>query len=130
MGSQIDQALTQRALSMALKARGPQPGLLHHTDRGSQYAANDYRAMLNERGLIGSMSRRGNCWDNAVAESFFATLKAELIQPSIFSTRTQAMSTIFEYIEVFYNRVRRHSFLNYVSPHDFEQQSTTLQYAA
>ncbi len=103
MGKRIDQALTLRALGMAFHACEPGPGLIHHTDRGSQYAANDYQKMLKARGITCSMSRKGNCWDNAVAESFFATLKVEFVHERLFHTRTQATREIFEYIEVFYN---------------------------
>ncbi len=130
MGKRIDQALTLRALRMALQACGPGPGLIHHTDRGSQYAANDYRKLLKARGLVCSMSRKGDCWDNAVAESFFATLKVDLVHESLFHTRAQASREIFEYIEVFYNRVRRHSFLGYLSPQEFERNHVPLRHAA
>jgi transposase InsO family protein len=130
MSERIDQALTLRALSMALRARQPDAGLLHHSDRGSQYAAGDYRKHLQARGITCSMSRKGNCWDNAVAESFFATLKVEFIHESTFHTRSQAVTEIFEYIEVFYNRVRRHSFLGYVSPQEFESHYVPLHKAA
>lgn len=130
MSDRIDQALTLRALSMALQACAPGPGLIHHSDRGSQYAANDYRKLLRARGITCSMSRKGNCWDNAVAESFFATLKVELIHESLFRTRSQATTEIFEYIEVFYNRLRRHSFLGYISPQEFETTNAPLQDAA
>ena len=130
MSERINQALTLRALSMALQAREPGPGLLHHSDRGSQYAANDYRKLLQARGITCSMSRKGNCWDNAVAESFFATLKVEFIHESLFRTRSQATTEIFEYIEVFYNRMRRHSFLGYLSPQEFESNYVPLHSAA
>ncbi len=116
MGERINQALTLRALKMALAGRAPKPGLVHHSDRGSQYAAKSYRRILKARGIECSMSRKGDCWDNAVAESFFATLKVELVYETLFITRAQARQQIFEYIEVFYNRVRRHSYLGYVSP--------------
>ena len=130
MGNRIDQALTLRALGMALNAREPGSGLIHHTDRGSQYAANDYRKLLDARGITCSMSRKGNCWDNAVAESFFATLKVEFVHETLFRTRTQATREIFEYIEIFYNRVRRHSSLGYVSPLEFEKTYVQLHDAA
>jgi transposase InsO family protein len=94
--------------------------VLHHSDRGSQYASADYRQALVDRGLVASMSRKGNCWDNAVAESFFSTLKWELIHRRPFETRSDARRAIFEYIEVFYNRRRRHSALGYLSPMQFE----------
>ena len=130
MGKRINQALTLRALRMALKACEPGPGLIHHTDRGSQYAANDYRKLLKARRITCTMSRKGDCWDNAVAESFFATLKVEFVHETLFHTRAQATSEIFEYIEVFYNRVRRHSFLGYVSPMEFEKNNVPLHNAA
>lgn len=130
MSNRIDQALTLRALGMALNACEPGAGLIHHTDRGSQYAANDYRKLLDARGITCSMSRKGNCWDNAVAESFFATLKVEFVHETLFPTRAQATREIFEYIEVFYNRVRRHSSLDYVSPMEFERNTVPLHSAA
>ena len=130
MGSRIDQALTLRALGMALNACEPGPGLIHHTDRGSQYAANEYRKKLDARGITCSMSRKGNCWDNAVAESFFATLKVEFVHDTLFHTRAQATSEIFEYIEVFYNRLRRHSSIGYLSPSEFESNYVPLHSAA
>jgi len=130
MSNRIDQTLTLRALHMALRAREPGPGLIHHTDRGSQYAANAYQKTLKARGTIPSMSRKGDCWDNAVAESFFATLKVEFVHESLFRTRAQATSEIFEYIEVFYNRERRHSSLDYVSPLEFERNHVPLRSAA
>lgn len=97
-------------------------GLLFHSDRGSQYASGDYRAALQGAGLCCSMSRRGNCWDNAVVESFFGTLKTELIHAQSFATRDLAKTAIVEWIEVFYNRQRIHSTLDYLSPVQFEQQ--------
>lgn len=110
------------ALEAALGQRQPaEAGLLFHSDRGSQYASRDYRAALQQAQIPCSMSRRGNCWDNAVAESFFGTLKTELIHPRIFSTRTLARTVIAEWIEVFYNRQRLHSTIGYVSPVQFEE---------
>jgi putative transposase len=105
---------------MALQYRHPPQGLLHHSDRGSQYASHEYQQLLAVHGIQSSMSRQGNCWDNAVAESFFATLKLELVHQSRWRTRTQARNDLFEYIELFYNRQRRHSALGYLSPHEFE----------
>lgn len=130
MSKRIDQALTLTALSMALNTRTLGAELMHHSDRGSQYAAGTYRKMLDTHGITCSMSRKGNCWDNAVAESFFATLKVELVYESIFRTRAQAKAAIFEYIEAFYNRVRRHSYLGYVSPDEFENNHESLPVAA
>lgn len=120
MSERIDRALVLDALRNALGRRVPSQGLIHHSDRGSQYASGDYQDALKERGVVCSMSRKGNCWDNAVAESFFATLKTELIYPRRFATRREAKEAIFDYVEVFYNRRRRHSTLGYLSPVDFE----------
>jgi putative transposase len=103
--------LVMKALDMALGRRLPEPGLLHHSDRGSQYASRDYRKALDDRGIVCSMSRRGDCWDNAVVESFFATLKKELIHRKPWPTARAAREAIVEYIEVFYNRKRKHSTL-------------------
>jgi putative transposase len=108
------------ALDDAARQRRPAPGLVFHSDRGSQYASHAFRRRLQRRNMRQSMSRRGNCWDNAVAESFFATLKKELVRGRAFDTRAQARSEVFEYIEVFYNRHRTHSLLNYETPHAFE----------
>ena len=109
------------ALEMAIRQRCPGTDLLHHSDRGSQYCSEKYRALLARNGITCSMSRKGNCWDNAVMESFFATLKKELIHHERYETRSTARSSIFEYIEVFYNRERLHSTLDYQSPEQFEQ---------
>jgi len=114
--------LVNDALVMALWQRKPGKGLIWHTDRGSQYASVSHRVLLNEHGIIQSMSRKGNCWDNAVAESFFHTLKTELIHHQRYQTRAEAKQDIFEYIEVFYNRERFHSANNYLSPVDYERQ--------
>lgn len=110
------------ALEMAVKHRRPRPGLIHHTDQGYQYTSGAYRARLDALGLTASMSRRGNCHDNAVAESFFSSLKNELIYDRDFKTRSEAQAAIFEYIEVFYNRNRLHQTLGYRTPTDFEGQ--------
>lgn len=123
MRSQLSTALTRQALEMALHQRPVVPGLLHHSDRGCQYAAMIYQQRLTALGIHCSMSRPGNCWDNAVVESFFATLKTELVHHRRFQTRQQAKTEIFEYLEGFYNRQRRHSTLGYLSPVDFEQQT-------
>jgi putative transposase len=120
MSERIDRHLVLNALDMALKGRQPPRGLLHHSDRGSQYASTDYQQALAARGIQCSMSRKGNCWDNAVVESFFSSLKQELVYTTAFATHEQARLALFEYIEVFYNRQRRHSSLGYVSPVDFE----------
>jgi putative transposase len=110
------------ALSMALGQRSPQPNMLHHSDRGSQYASHDYRDALRYRGIVCSMSGKGDCWDNAAVESFFATLKKELIHRRPWPTVREVRSAIVEYIEVFYNRKRKHSTLGYISPVEFERR--------
>ena len=112
--------LVSDALGMAVARRDPGAGLLHHSDRGSQYASDDYQHLLRSHGMEASMSGRGDCWDNAVMESFWATLKNELVNHERYATREQARASIFEYIEVFYNRQRLHSSLGYVSPETFE----------
>ena len=108
------------ALLMALWSRKPEKGLIWHTDRGSQYASESHRALLKEHGIIQSMSRKGDCWDNAVSESFFHSLKTELVHHCQFKTRQQARQAIFDYIEVFYNRQRLHSANDYLSPVAYE----------
>jgi putative transposase len=120
MSERIDTALVLKALAMALVHRNPPAKLLCHTDRGVQYASGDYRHALTEAGLIASMSRNANCYDNATMESFWATLKLELIYRRRFDTHAQARAQIFDYIETFYNRQRSHSALDYLSPVDFE----------
>ncbi|WP_213044179.1 IS3 family transposase [Nitrospira defluvii] len=123
MSQRITVELTEQALTMALAKRAPTAGLLHHSDRGSQYAATSYQRVLDEYGLIPSMSRKGNCWDNACVESFFGTLKRELVYQRQYATRSEATQDIFEYIEVFYNRQRRHSTLGYHSPAEYEARA-------
>ena len=110
------------ALTMAFDARQPTAGLIHHSDRGSQYASYAHRDALEEHHAICSMSRKGNCWDNAVMESFYSRLKVELIYAQQYGSIEEAKTGIFEYIEVFYNRLRRHSALGYVSPAEFERK--------
>lgn len=122
MAEHMKTKLVNDALLMAMWKRKPDKGLLWHTDRGSQYASESHRALLEQHGISQSMSRRGNCWDNAVAESFFHTLKTELIHHHKLETRDQARRLVFEYIEVFYNRERLHSANGYRSPVDFEAQ--------
>ena len=122
MGRWITRQLVIDALNMAIKNGRLQSGLLHLSDRGVQYASNEFRRLLKTKAIQCSMSRKGNCWDNAVAESFFHTLKVELIQGKIYDTRQEAKTDIFDYIEVFYNRQRRHSYLGYLSPVDFEKK--------
>jgi putative transposase len=123
MGHRLTVDLAERALTMALTHRKPMAGLLHHSDRGSQYAARRYQRLLGEHGITSSMSRPGNCWDNAWVESFFGTLKRELVYHRRYATRNEATQDIFEYIEVFYNRRRRHSTLGYDSPAEFEART-------
>ena len=123
MGPRLTVDLAERALTMALTHRKPTAGLLHHSDRGSQYAAHRYQRLLGEHGITPSMSRTGNCWDNACVESFFGTLKRELVYHRHYATREDATQDIFEYIEVFYNRLRRHSTLGYDSPAEFEART-------
>jgi transposase InsO family protein len=120
MSERIDTALTLSALNMALLHRPAPSELLFHSDRGVQYASADYRAALSQAGLIASMSRKGNCYDNACMESFWSTLKLELVYRRDFATRAQARTAIFDYIETFYNRQRAHSALGHLSPVDFE----------
>lgn len=112
--------LVNDALLKAIWKRKPPRGLVWHTDRGSQYASDSHRALLKEHGIIQSMSRKGNCWDNSVPESFFHTLKVELVHQAKFKTKEEAKIAIFEYIEVFYNRVRMHSANDYLSPVEYE----------
>jgi putative transposase len=120
MADHLQTDLVSDALQMALQHRQPSDGLLHHSDRGVQYASDDYQRLLTAHGIQVSMSGKGDCWDNAVMESFWATLKTELVHPERYPTRPQAKASIFEYIEVFYNRKRLHSSLGYVSPESFE----------
>jgi transposase InsO family protein len=120
MSERIDTPLVLKALGMALLHRQPPANLLLHSDRGVQYASGDYRQALQAARLVPSMSRKGNCYDNATMESFWSTLKLELIYRRDFATRAQARTEIFDYIESFYNRQRTHSALNYLSPVDFE----------
>ena len=122
LSERLERGLALDALAMALKRRQPSSGLLHHSYRGSQYASHEYQQLLARYGILSSMSRSGNCWDNAVAESFFATLKLELAYQTRWGTRAEARSAVFEYIELFYNRQRRHSALGYLCPSEFEQR--------
>lgn len=120
-------SLVNDALNMAISHRNPKNGLLWHTDRGSQYASYSHKDLLERHNIIQSMSRKGNCWDNAVAESFFKSLKNELVYQTYFYTKKQAKLEIFKYIELFYNRVRSHSYLNGLSPVEFEEKIELLQ---
>ena len=123
MKPRLEKKLVVDALQSALCQRRPAPGLMHHSDRGSQYASHDFQSLLHEQGISCSMSRRGNCWDNAPVESFFGTLKQELVNRCRFATREAARQEVFEFIEVWYNRQRRHSSLGYVSPEEFERRA-------
>ena len=121
MGERIDRKLVLDALKMAVKRRKPPRGLIHHSDRGSQYASREFRDSLEEYGMVCSMSRKGNCWDNAPVESFFGTMKQELVHHQKYRNRWQARQSLFEYIERFYNRRRLHSTLGYRTPAQFEE---------
>lgn len=122
MGSTMEAELVVAALTQAIGRHRPATGLLLHSDRGVQYSSNAYREVVRQHGFRQSMSRKGNCWDNAPAESFFKTLKVECVYQHRYTTREQAKRSIFEYVEVFYNRQRRHSALNFQSPETFEAQ--------
>jgi len=122
MAERMQATLVNDALMMAVWARKPAKGLVWHTDRGSQYASNSHRTLLAQHGIVQSMSRKGNCWDNAVSESFFHTLKTELVHHENYQSRDDATKSVFEYIEVFYNRQRFHSKNGYLSPVAFELQ--------
>jgi putative transposase len=130
MSANNDTKLALSALYRALRERRPAPGLVHHSDRGSPYASAEYRAVLEAHEVASSMSRKGDCWDNAVAESFFSTIKAELIEHNRYATHEDAMQSISDYIDRFYNVERRHSFLGYLSPIEFELRSLSRQQAA
>jgi len=122
MGETLESKLAVDAFKMALQRRRPDGGLLHHSDRGVQYASTEYRELLDEQKVVVSMSRKGNCWDNAVAESFFATVEIELIEDADWHTRDDARSAIFDFMEVWYNRYRRHSSLGYLTPAEFDKR--------
>jgi putative transposase len=127
MSNKIDSALVQSAMSMALTDRRPDAGLIHHSDRGVQYAANDFQDMLDEHEVVCSMSRKGNCWDNACAESFFGSLKNEWVKGKVYETLDDAKKDIFKYIEMFYNRKRKHKSLGYVNPASYEKMHEKKQ---
>ena len=118
------QQTTMAAMRQYLMNHNPKPGVIFHSDRGIQYASKDFRRLLDKHNVVQSMSGKGNCYDNAVAESFFKTLKTELVYHERYWTRAQAKNSIFEYIEVFYNRIRKHSALGYLSPEQYEVQAT------
>ncbi len=125
MSHRITDDLSIDALEMALMSRKPRGHLLHHSDRGSQYSSESFCRRLSQNGIQASMSRKGNCYDNAVAESFFKTLKTEWARKHRYKTREEARASVFEFIEVFYNRQRLHSTLDYLSPVDFEKQNVS-----
>ena len=128
MGNQrswITRWLVMKALNIVIQSGSLIPGLIHHSDREIQYASNEFQAMLRTYGLQCNMSRKRNCWDNAVAESLFHTLKVELVHDKIYNTRQQARTAIFEYINVFCSRQRRHSYLGYLSPRDFKKKNAS-----
>ena len=127
MADHLRHELTLAALDVAIVRQRPAPGLVHHADRGVQYAAHGYRARLRRHGMVCSMSRKGDCWDNAPMESFFATLKGELVEAAEYDTRDEARADLFQYIEGFYNRRRLHSGLGYLTP---EQKAAAFQSAA
>lgn len=122
MSGSCDEKLVEHALEQALARRRPKAGLLHHSDRGSQYTSQAYRTCLEQAGINVSMSRKGNCWDNAAMESFFGTVKDECVGSTVYSSHDEARLELFTYMEVYYNRVRRHSTLGYVSPLNYEQK--------
>lgn len=130
MSSRMKSRLVCDALTMAIWNRRPGAGLICHSDRGSQYASKQYRAILAMNEFTGSMSRKGNCWDNSVAESFFGSLKQERVQWQNYQTRHEAQQDILDYIAMFYNETRLHSYLDYVSPNDYERQLMMLQEVA
>jgi len=125
MGNSNDSALVQDALTMAIWRRGKRKQIIVHSDQGSTYASGAYQQLLKDNRLICSMSRKGECLDNAVAESFFGTLKTELVDDVDYITKADAKQSLFEYIEVFYNRRRRHSYLGYVSPEEYERRNAS-----
>jgi len=127
MDDRMKVSLVNDALKMAITQRNPPVGLIWHTDRGCQYASYSHKDLLEKNGIVQSMSRKGNCWDNAVAESFFKTLKSNLVYQTYFYTKKQAKAEIFEYIEVYYNRIRSHSYLGNLSPTKFEEKEFMLR---
>jgi len=124
MSTKNNTKLVQDALTMAIRRRGKVKGVIVHSDQGSTYASGDYQQQMSSNQLLCSMSRKGECLDNAVAESFFGSLKNERVHHEDYRTRTEARQSIFEYIEIFYNRNRRHAFLNYMTPVEYEESYT------
>ena len=129
MSNRLTDPLVKEALSMAYWRRKPEKGLIHHSDRGSQYAGNDYQKLLEQYGMVCSMSRKGDCWDNAVVESFFHSLKTEWIADTIYRTRDEARSDVIKYIEMFYNSHRLHSLSGYKTPNAFENNFSLAKVA-
>jgi transposase InsO family protein len=121
MSKHIDSELVTSALQMAISQRRPQAGLLHHSDRGSQYASDNFQDLLDDNGIVCSMSRKGDCWDNACMESFFGSLKTEWVRDKKYSSFEEAKKDVFKYVEIFYNRRRRHASLGYLSPAAYEE---------
>lgn len=130
MGSRMKAQLVCDALKMAIWQRSPKAGLIVHSDRGSQYASKDYRRLLKAHGFVGSMSRKGDCWDNAVAESFFGSLKQERVHWRNYQTRLEAQQDVLNYISMFYNTDRLHSYLGYMSPNQYEAEMVEMKKAA
>ena len=130
MSSRMKSSLVCDALTMAIWQRCPKAGLIHHSDRGSQYASDAFRKLLNKHGIQGSMSRKGDCWDNAVVESFFGSLKQERVQWRSYQTRHEAQQDILNYISMFYNSRRLHSYLGYMSPNEYEAMANELRKAS
>jgi len=122
ISDRITKKVVTDALLKAIWNRKPSKGLIVHSDQGSQYASNEFRNIIQRYGFVQSMSGKGNCYDNAVAESFFHTFKTECVYPEVYNSKAEAKSAIFDYIEIFYNRLRRHSTINYMSPVDFEKK--------
>ena len=125
MSHQHDKELSKNALQMALETREPDKNIMHHSDQGGEYSNKEYQELLRKNKMVISMSRKANCYDNAVVESFFKTIKAELTRRKTFTTRDEARSAIFDYIEIFYNRKRMHSTLGYLSPVEYERLNST-----
>ena len=123
MAATLDRSLVLAALRMALETRQPEPGLLHHSDRGSQYTSDQFQRLMADHGVTCSMSRSGNVWDNAAMESFFSSLKTERTARKVYRTRDEAKADVFDYIERFYNPKRRHSTIGYMSPVEFEMKA-------
>lgn len=121
MDRRMKKALVIQALMMAINLRNPPPGLIHHSDCGSQYASHAYQALLKQHGMIASMSRKGNCWNNAPVERFFSSLKREWTSDQLYRTRQEAIADVREYIAVYYNSMRLHSTLDYMTPMDYEK---------